>query len=103
MPRNLGAGAMAVLGARCGAVVEDPRSAVLYFFVPTESAQAWEMESTRVLSLGSSVTIPPHRRTEGPGPHWRMCPGDDGWLTEPNALRAALEDCTTSGRAEEST
>ncbi|RMB87680.1 hypothetical protein [Streptomyces shenzhenensis] len=91
VPRSIGLAAMAVLGTRCGAVVED--RTVVYYFVPAGTAQAWDMENTRPLGTGASVTIPPARRTEGPGPHWRMCPGEDGWLTQPQALQAALEDC----------
>ncbi|MFF3350821.1 hypothetical protein [Streptomyces sp. NPDC002779] len=59
------------------------------------------MPNTRALTAGASVTIPPPRRTDGPGPHWRMCPGDDRWLTDPDALRAALGDAlgpTSAGR-----
>lgn len=90
VPRSVGLAALAILGTRCGAVVED--STVLYFFAPVGTASAWEVENTRALGSGSAVTIPPARRTQGPGPHWRMCPGDGSWLTDPAALRAAIED-----------
>ncbi|MFL4904675.1 hypothetical protein ACJ6WF_16175 [Streptomyces sp. MMS24-I2-30] len=96
VPRSAGLAAMAILGTRCGAVVEDPLNAVVYYFVPAGSAAAWDVGNTTALSTGSAVTIPPTRRTEGPGPHWRMCPGEDNWLTEPHALQAALEDCFSS-------
>jgi len=88
--RSVGLAAMDILGSRCGAVVED--STVAYFFVPVGTAASWDVDSTRPLGAGTSVTIPPARRTEGPGPHWRICPGDDGWITDPAALRAAIED-----------
>ncbi|MCL7427705.1 hypothetical protein [Streptomyces sp. YS415] len=81
---------MAILGARCGAVVDDPLSPALYFFVPLGTAAAWDVQNTRALTVGSTLTIPPPRRTDGPGPHWRMCPGGDRWLSDPDALRAAL-------------
>jgi hypothetical protein len=85
---------MAILGTRCGAVIEDPFTAagVVYYFVPAGTAASWEVENTRPLGAGAAVMIPPDRRTEGPGPHWRICPGEDGWFTDPAALRAAIED-----------
>ncbi|SHI24428.1 hypothetical protein [Streptomyces sp. 3214.6] len=92
VPRQTGLAAMAALGSRCGAVVEAPGKNILYFFVQRGTACDWDVENTKALSKGSSVTIPPTRRTEGPGPHWRMCPGDNGLLTNAAALRSALAD-----------
>lgn len=92
VPRQLGLAAMAILGTRAGAVVEDPMPAAIYFFVPAGAAAGWDVKNTRGLPGGETVPLPPTRRTEGPGPHWRMCPGEDGWLTDPDALRAALGD-----------
>ncbi|QTD96215.1 hypothetical protein [Streptomyces cyanogenus] len=34
VPRQLGLSAMEILGARTGAVVEDPAQSALYFFLP---------------------------------------------------------------------
>jgi hypothetical protein len=92
VPRSVGLAAMAILGTRCGAVVEDSVASAVYFFTPVGTADTWEVENTRALGYESSVTIPPARRVEGPGVHWRMCPGEDGWLTDPQALEAAIED-----------
>lgn len=94
VPRSVGLAAMAILGTRAGAVVEDPLAAagVVYFFTPVGTAASWDVENTRALGSGSTLTIPPRRRTEGPGPHWRICPGDDGWITDPDALAAAIAD-----------
>lgn len=94
VPRSVGVAAMVILSARCGAVVEDPLApaGALYFFTPAGTAAKWTTENTRALGAGSSVTIPPERRTEGPGPHWRVCPGKDGWITDPAALAAAIAD-----------
>ncbi|MEU5596712.1 hypothetical protein [Streptomyces sp. NPDC020298] len=94
VPRSVGLSAVAILGTRCGAVIEDPLSAAgaVYFFTPVGTATDWDVENTRALGLGATVTIPPGRRTQGPGPHWRICPGDDGWLTDPEALAAAIAD-----------
>lgn len=92
VPRSVGLAAMEILGTRCGAVVEDSNAAAVYFFTPVGTESAWEVENTRALGYGSTVTIPPARRTQGPGPHWRMCPGDGSWHTDPAALRAAIED-----------
>lgn len=93
VPVPLGVAAMTILGVRCGAVLEDPLSRALYYFVPCGTAGAWAVPDTRALSVGTSITVPPPRRTEGPGPHWRVCPGDSRWITDPRALQAALEDC----------
>lgn len=90
VPRSLGLAAMSILGSRCGAVVED--RTVLYYFVPVGTAAEWRMVATRALGAGTSLTIPPARRTQGPGPHWRITPGDGRWVTNPEALAAALED-----------
>ncbi|MFE9448247.1 hypothetical protein [Streptomyces sp. NPDC006739] len=94
VPRSVGLAAMAILGARAGAVIEDSLAAagVVYFFAPVGTAESWDVVNTRALGVGATVTIPPARRTEGPGPHWRICPGDDGWLTDPDALAAAIGD-----------
>lgn len=72
VPRSLGLAAMSILGSRCGAVVED--RTVLYYFVPTGTAAQWQDDSSRALGAGVTVTIPPARRTQGPGPHWRITP-----------------------------
>lgn len=92
VPRSVGASAVAILGQRCGAVVEDPTVGAVYFFTPVGTAEGWTVDTTRALGVGSAVTIPPRRRTEGPGVFWRMCPGEDRWLTDPAALAAALAD-----------
>lgn len=92
VPRQLGLAAMGILGTRAGAVVEDPGRASLYFFVPTGTATGWSVENTEAMPSGAATPIPPVRRTSGPGPYWRVCPGDDGWLTDPAALTAALAD-----------
>jgi hypothetical protein len=93
VPRSVGLAAMAILGTRCGAVIEDPTGAgCLYYFVAAGTAAAWDVENTRPLGRGATVTIPPSRRTAGPGPHWRICPGEEGWLTDPAALAAAVAD-----------
>lgn len=92
VPRQLGLAAMSILGTRAGAVVEDPMPGALYFFVPVGTADGWDAENTRALPLGEQVPIPPLRRTSGPGPHWRMCPGDRSWHTDPAALLAAILD-----------
>ncbi|MGM9384183.1 hypothetical protein [Streptomyces antibioticus] len=92
VPRQTGLAAIVVLGPGCGAVIEASGRNVLYFFVARGTADHWDVENTRALGKGSSVTIPPLRRREGPGPHWRTCPADNGLLTDATALRAALKD-----------
>ncbi|MEU0671378.1 hypothetical protein ABZ330_00500 [Streptomyces sp. NPDC006172] len=92
VPRSVGLAALGILGQRSGAVVEDSISSAVYFFTPVGTAARWDAENTRALGEGSTVTIPPARRTEGPGVHWRICPGDGRWLTDPQALQAAIAD-----------
>ncbi|MFE9476754.1 hypothetical protein [Streptomyces griseofuscus] len=94
VPRSVGLAALAILGTRCNAAIEDPLTAAgcVYYFVPAGTADTWDVENTTALGHGSALVIPPARRTEGPGPHWRVCPGDDGWLTDPDALAAAVAD-----------
>ncbi|MEU9556084.1 hypothetical protein [Streptomyces fumanus] len=92
VPRQLGLPAVRILGTRASAVVEDPVRASLYFFVPDGTAIGWSVENTEALPDGAATPIPPERRTSGPGPHWRVCPGEDGRLTDPAALTAALAD-----------
>lgn len=99
VPRAVGVPAVAILGSRCGAVVDDPLTKLLYFFTPVGTAARWDVAGTRALGAGATVTIPPARRTQGRDPHWRVCPGDDGWITDPDALRAALEDSERAGRS----
>lgn len=94
VPRGLGLSAVAILGPRCGAVVDDPTADLLFWFVAPGSAAGWNLDGTRALtSRRHTVAIPPLRLTRGPGPHWLVCPGDEGWLTDVRALKAALEDC----------
>ncbi|MER5892416.1 hypothetical protein [Streptomyces sp. NPDC001876] len=92
VPRSAGLDALAILGHRAGAVLEDPLSAALYFFIPRGTSADWDVDGTRVLGEHDHVVVPPDRRTQGPGPHWRICPSVDAWTTDPAALQAALED-----------
>ncbi|MEU4256244.1 hypothetical protein AB0B42_00805 [Streptomyces fradiae] len=87
MLRSIGLTAVQILGARCGAVIDDPADMALCFFVP--AGTAWDVAGTALLDR--PITIPPSRRVTGPGPYWRVCPGDR-WHTDPSALQAAIED-----------
>ncbi|MFJ8861531.1 hypothetical protein ACIRD8_24240 [Streptomyces sp. NPDC102451] len=92
VPRSVGLDVLAILCSRSGAVLEDPLAAALSWFIPPSAAGDWDVPGTRILGEGAHLVIPPPRRTRGPGPHWRSCPGEDAWVTDPAALRAALED-----------
>ncbi|WP_086824843.1 hypothetical protein [Streptomyces sp. NRRL B-24572] len=92
IPRSVGLLALDILGARSGAVIED--GTALYWLLPAGSAEGWGTANTRALSAGATLAVPPARRTVGPGPHWRICPGDDRLLTPAAALRAAVEDAS---------
>ncbi|MFC8859345.1 hypothetical protein [[Kitasatospora] papulosa] len=95
VPRSAGLDALAILGHRSGAVLEDPLSAALYFFIPQGTAADWDVDGTRILGEDDHVVVPPDRRTQGPGPHWRVCPSTDAWTTDAAALQAALEDAVS--------
>jgi hypothetical protein len=95
VPMTAGLVAMGILGSRCGAVVEAP-SGCLYFFTPRGTASGWSVETTRAIGAGGVVTIPPARRMAGPGPHWRICPIDGGMLTNPDALKAAIDEALST-------
>ncbi|MFJ6634041.1 hypothetical protein ACIQMR_22030 [Streptomyces sp. NPDC091376] len=98
VPRNVGLTALSILGSGSGAVLEDPSALALYWFIPAGAGADWAITNTRALGAGSFVVIPPRRRTQGPGPHWRICPGEGAWKTDPNALKAAIEDALDSAR-----
>jgi hypothetical protein len=97
VPRNIGLTALTILGARSGAVIEDPNGLALYWFIRPGRATAWGVTNTVALSTGSFVVVPPARRTAGPGPHWRVCPGTKPWTTDVEALRTAVEDALHPG------
>ncbi|MGW8948838.1 hypothetical protein [Streptomyces sp. NPDC055709] len=99
VPRNVGLTALSILGSRSGAVLEDPGALVLYWFIPAGAAANWAVTDTRALGAGSFVVIPPPRRTQGPGPHWRICPGDSAWKTDTSALKDALDPPRGRARA----
>ncbi|MDX3507489.1 hypothetical protein PV755_00880 [Streptomyces caniscabiei] len=90
--KSVGLAAMAILGSRCGAVVEEASGTAVVFFTPCGAAADWSVDHTQALEEGAAVAIPPARRTQGPGPRWRMCPGEGRMLTDAQALKAALED-----------
>lgn len=92
VPRTVGLTALTILGARSGAVIEDPSGVALYWSIRPGRASDWDVANTVALSTGSLVVVPPDRRTVGPGPHWRVCPGTESWTTDVEALRAAVED-----------
>ncbi|WP_405776845.1 hypothetical protein [Streptomyces sp. NBC_00859] len=99
VPRGVGLGAMAILGDRCGAVLEDGEGLRLYWFVAKDTAEDWNVGSTRCVRSADLPPVPPPNLTAGPGPRWRMCPGDNRWLTNTAALKAALADAFSSAPA----
>lgn len=90
--RAVGLTARSILGPRCGALLEAPSELALYWFVPPGEERDWAAVNARLLTTGSTLAVPPHRRTEGPGPFWRICPGEGSWLTNAAALQASIED-----------
>ncbi|MER7833463.1 hypothetical protein [Streptomyces sp. NPDC095602] len=96
VPRSIGLTAVQILGARCGAVIDNPSDMALLFFIP--AGAAWDTDGAELLDADRLVTLPPPRRVSGPGPYWRVCPGGDRWHTDPGALYAAMEDAREAGR-----
>ncbi|MGW0545889.1 hypothetical protein [Streptomyces altiplanensis] len=92
VPRSVGLTTIEVLGRRSGAVIEDPREPCLYWFVAAGTAGQWAVDNTQALGEGDFLSVPPARRAQGPGSYWRICPGGSDWLTDADALRAAVED-----------
>ncbi|MEX2974782.1 hypothetical protein [Streptomyces sp. C184] len=91
VPRSVGLRALAILGNRSGAVIEDPREPAVYWFVRVGSTAGWDVPDTRPLGVTQHLVVPPPPRVEGPGPHWRICPTDGWLLTDVRVLRAAIE------------
>ncbi|MFE5591202.1 hypothetical protein [Streptomyces sp. NPDC056549] len=92
VPHSVGLLALDILGTRSGAVIEDGKA--FYWLLPAGSTEGWGTANTQALPAGTTLAVPPARRTVGPGPHWRICPGDDQLLTHAAALRAAVEDAS---------
>lgn len=99
VPRTIGVHALAILGNRSGAVIEDPREPAVYWFVRRGSATGWDLSETRPLGMNQHLVVPPRDRVEGPGPHWRIRPVDGGLITDVRALRAAVEAAVAWFRA----
>ncbi|MFI0827325.1 hypothetical protein ACH4Q7_23035 [Streptomyces roseolus] len=95
VPRDVGRLALDILGPRSGAVIED--GTAFYWLLPVGSTDGWDLATTRALPAGTTLAVPLARRTVGPGPHWRICPGDDRLLTPADVLRAAVGDALGRG------
>ncbi|MBL1102089.1 hypothetical protein [Streptomyces coffeae] len=91
VPRRIGVRALAVLGPRSGAVIEDPCEPVFYWFVREGATTGWDVPETRLLGVRQHLVVPPQHRVEGPGPHWRIRPVDGRLITDVRALRTAIE------------
>lgn len=92
VPRSLGLKAIEGLSSRTGAVIEDPSEAAVYWLIPPGASAGWDVVGTRTLGRTHYLVVPPARRTRGPGPFWRVCPGVRKWHTDVGALREALLD-----------
>jgi hypothetical protein len=90
VPTSMGLPALAALGERSGAVIEDPREPVLYWFVHRGTASDWNVPETRPLGLDQYLVVPEPHRVRGPGPHWRIRPGDRPLCTDAASLRTVL-------------
>ncbi|MFI2619735.1 hypothetical protein [Streptomyces sp. NPDC018584] len=73
-----------------GPVLYDRLSQRLYFAVPTGSGSLWQALPVRVLGVGSWLVAPDPNCSDGHTGGWCELP-DDETLTDPAALRRALE------------
>ena len=93
VPRHLGEVILAALGDTAGAVIEDPNGALLYWLVPPgQTTGLEELQPTAGIQVRGATT---HIAMPGPqctaGPHWRVPPTRRRCLTDPAALREAVE------------
>jgi hypothetical protein len=92
VPRSLGEPVLTALGPACGAVIEDPGGALLYFLVQPGQAAHWQMPpNSGVLVQGAAtyLAVPGPQRTAGP--HWRVPPTQTRCLTDGYQLHAVLQ------------
>ena len=92
VPRALGEPALTALGPQCGAVIEDPGGALLYFLVQPGQAAHWVMppgSGVRVQGAATYLAVPGPQRTAGP--HWRVPPTRTRCLTDTAPLLEALQ------------
>jgi hypothetical protein len=91
VPRYLGESVLTALGPACGAVIEDPSGALLYWLVPPGEAEGWQIQpgsGVYVQGAATHLAVPGPQRTAGP--HWRVPPTRTRCLTDPVSLRRAL-------------
>lgn len=88
--RRIGLVAHKAMGAASRAVICDSGSN-LYWLVPPGTSVSWDVAHTEALGPTTYVVIPPTALTCGPKDHWERPPGADGYLTDPDCLRVALE------------
>ncbi|WP_440578626.1 hypothetical protein [Streptomyces sp. AC154] len=73
-----------------GPVLHDGTCATLGFLVPSGTAEAWDVPgSACTQSDGRGFRVPAEPPV--PGSDWLLPPGDDTSVTDPAALRAALD------------
>lgn len=93
VPRRVGETVLAALGTHSGAVIEDPSGGILYWLVRPHSATDWQfptISEIHVRSDATHVAVPGTQCTAGP--HWRVPPTRSRCLTDPELLRAAIQD-----------
>lgn len=73
-----------------GPVLHDGACDILGFLVPPGTAEAWDVPGSACTRTdGRGLRVPAEPQADGGG--WLLPPGDDAPVTDPAALRAALD------------
>ncbi|MDJ1131238.1 hypothetical protein [Streptomyces iconiensis] len=98
VPSYLAARAIDLLGVQCGSVISDPYGSRYYWLIPANSGAEWAsfpaVSQVQRLSVACWVTVPPCAHRAPPGPYWVVPFREDGYLTDPYRLHAALARTT---------
>lgn len=91
-PALLGSRTLGILGQDSGAVIEDPIGHTWYWLIQPGTADGWrDMGPVQVLGRSCYVVVPGVGVESGEGTRWRVPWTRDGYLTDAEELRAALE------------
>ncbi|NGO80291.1 hypothetical protein G6045_32215 [Streptomyces sp. YC504] len=87
--RHLGLKVIEHLGDRCGAIICDAWSRMLFFLTPPDSTMGWDERETNACGPSTFVAVPPLGAPEHLL-HWAREPDEERLFTEAEALRRAI-------------